>query len=249
MKTLLLVLLSAHIVAGFTALTVGLIPMFFSKGTRIHKRAGLIYVYCMMVGMATAFLLCVLQPFKMMRLFLIGIAVLSLYQSLTGWRAAKQKKQKPQMIDKLLTYLTLTVSVAMLGFGAYLLTNGFSVVAILFTVFGFLTFKNAWYDAKSFTKRPEKMHWFYHHITRMGGSYIATFTAFLVNNANRIVPDGAPAWTETIGWFTPALVGSLLIARTVNYYKQKSENGVVLQPQPMAHGKGFVGNAEQEPKP
>jgi hypothetical protein len=232
MKTLLLVLLSAHIVAGFTALTVGLIPMFFSKGTRIHKRAGLVYVYCMMIGAATALLLCALQPFKMMRLFLVGIAVFSLYLSLTGWRATKQKSQEPQPIDKLLTYLTLTVSVAMLGFGTYLLTNGVSFIAILFTVFGFLTFKNAWYDVKSFTKRPGKMHWFYHHITRMGGSYIAIFTAFLVNNSNRLVPGGVPAWTETIVWLTPALVGSLLIARTVNYYKQKLDKAVVLQPQP-----------------
>jgi uncharacterized membrane protein len=233
MKTLLLILLSAHIVAGFTALTVGLIPMFFAKGTRIHKRAGLVYVYCMMIGAATAWLLCALQPFKMIRLFLIGIAVFSLYLSLTGWRATKQQTRQPQTIDKLLTYLTLTISVAMLGFGAYLLTNGFSVIAILFTVFGFLTFKNAWYDVKSFNRQPEKMHWFYHHITRMGGSYIATFTAFLVNNTNRLVPDGAPAWTETIGWFAPALVGSLLIARTVNYYKQKFGNKEVLQPQPV----------------
>lgn len=94
MKTLILTLLITHIAAGFTALLVGLIPMFFEKGNRLHKRAGLIYVYCMIVVAATAMLLCVLQPFKMMRLFLAGIAVFSFLP--VHYRLACYKKKELQ---------------------------------------------------------------------------------------------------------------------------------------------------------
>lgn len=227
MKILLLI----HVLAGFTALIVGLMPMLLQKGTRFHKRAGLVYVYCMFTVAVTALLLCTLQPFKMIRLFLTGIAIFSFYLCVTGWRATKQKTNGPTQADKILTYVVMAVSVGMVGVGGYLLTNKASVLAVLFAIFGFLTFKNAWYDVQSFSKRPEKMHWFYHHITRMGGSYIATFTAFLVNNAHWITPRDAPAWTETFGWITPAVVGGMLVARTVRQYKQKFSVGQLSQTQ------------------
>lgn len=221
MKTLILTLLIIHVSAGSTALIVGLFPMFSRKGSQLHNRTGLVYVYCMIIVAVTALLLCGLQPFRMMRLFLTGIAIFSFYLCITGWRATRQKKSGPARVDKWLTYGTLVVSVAMLGFGAYLLTSGPSVFAILFTVFGFLTFKNAWYDHKSFGTKPEKMHWFYHHITRMGGSYIATFTAFLVNNMYRMLPSTAPSWIESVGWIAPAIIGGMLIGRTIRYYRGK----------------------------
>lgn len=221
MKTLLTLLLITHVAAGFIALLVGLVSMFTKKGGRLHNRAGLVYVWCMITVAATALLLCGLQPFKMLRLFLTGIAVFSFYLCITGWRATKQKKDGPTPVDKGLTYITLAVSVAMMGFGAYLLTGRISVFTVLFPFFGFLSFRNAWYDLKSFGKTPEKGHWFFHHITRMGGSYIATFTAFLVNNAYRMLPDDAPAWIGTATWIAPPIIGSILIGRTVVYYKQK----------------------------
>ena len=222
MKTLLLILLITHITAGFTALVVGLIPMFFEKGNRLHKRAGLLYVYCMIIVAVTALLLCTLQPFKMMRLFLAGIAVFSFYLCITGWRATKQKKSGPTIADKSLTFVTLFVSLAMIGFGVYLLTtHGASFLPIVFAFFGVLTLVFAGRDIQSMTKPTEKMHWFFQHFTRMGGSYIATFTAALVTNINRILPATAPEWTYTMSWILPSIVGGMLIGRTVRYYRQK----------------------------
>ncbi|GAB3559608.1 DUF2306 domain-containing protein [Spirosoma fluminis] len=222
MKTLITAITIIHVLSGTVALLIGLVPMFSQKGSRLHNRTGLIYVWCMINVAITALLMCGLQPFKMLRLFLTGIAVFSFYLCVTGWRVTKQKKSGPEQADKLLTYVTLVISVAMISFGAYLLTKGISVFAILFPFFGLLTFQNAWFDFKSFGKTPAKMHWFYHHITRMGGSYIATFTAFLVNNVYRMLPADAPAWIGTIGWIAPSIVGGMLIARTIRYYKSKS---------------------------
>lgn len=228
MKTIINALLILHIAVGTIALFIGLVPMFSKKGSALHNRTGLVYVWCMIIIAITALLLCGLQPFKMMRVFLTGIAVFSFYLCLTGWRATKQKITGPTPADKLLTYLTLVVGMAMMGFGAYLLTNGFSAFAILFPLFGFATFRNALYDFRSFGKKPEKLHWFYHHIIRMGGSYIATFTAFLVNNVYRALPDNAPSWLGMLPWIAPGLIGGLIIGRTVRYYKQKHSGSKAL---------------------
>lgn len=222
MKTLILSLLIIHIVSGITALIIGLIPMFSQKGGRLHNRTGLVYVYCMITVAVTALLLCGLQPFKMMRLFLTGIAVFSFYLCVSGWRATKQKKSGPTRVDRLLTYFTAVVSIAMIGFGLYLMTKfGPSFFPVLFTFFGFLTGSFARRDIFQFSRPTEKMHWFFHHITRMGGSYIATFTAALVTNARYLMPQQTPEWIGTMVWIAPALIGGLLIGRTVRYYKQK----------------------------
>lgn len=222
MKTLLLILLITHIAAGFTALLVGLVPMFSTKGNRLHKRAGLVYVYCMIIVAATAILLCVLQPFKMLRLFLAGIAVFSFYLCLTGWRATKQKKSGPTTADKGLTFVTLAVSLAMIAFGIYLLVlNGPLILPVLFMFFGVLTLRFAARDVQLMRQPTEKMHWFFQHFTRMGGSYIATFTAALVTNLGRVLPATSPEWYLTAGWILPSLIGGMLIVRTVRYYRQK----------------------------
>lgn len=221
MKTLVTSLLIMHVAAGTIALLVGLVPMFSKKGGTLHNRTGLVYVWCMITVAITALLLCGLQPFKMLRLFLTGVAVFSFYLCITGWRTTKQKKTGPARADKILTYGTLVVSVAMVGFGAYLLTGGLSAFTFLFPIFGFATFRHAWYDFRSFGKTPEKMHWYYHHITRMGGSYIATFTAFLVNNVYRMLPDNTPVWIGTMSWIAPGIVGGVIIGRTIRYYKRR----------------------------
>ena len=222
MKTLIISLLIIHVATGVIALIVGLIPMFSRKGGRLHNRAGLIYVYCMITVAITALLLCAIQPFKMMRLFLTGIAVFSFYLSMSGWRATKQKKSGPQQADKILTYLTLAVSVLMVGFGMYLMaSNGTSFFPVVFSFFGVLTFTFAGRDIRAMNRPTEKMHWFFQHFTRMGGSYIATFTAALVTNIGRILPQNAPDWAGTASWIAPSILGAILISRTVRYYKQK----------------------------
>ena len=222
MKTLLTLLLLTHIAAGFTALVVGLIPMFVQKGGRLHNRAGLVYVYCMITVAVTALLLCGLQPFKMMRLFLTGIAVFSFYMCFTGWRATKAKNGQQTTFDTLLTDGTLLVGVAMVLFGTYLLVqNGASFLPIVFTFFGVLTSQFAWQDNRKARQPALQMGWYFQHFVRMGGSYIATFTAAAVTNAPRLMPANAPEWTTTLIWIAPSVLGGLLIGRTIRYYKQK----------------------------
>lgn len=222
MKTLLTALTISHVLAGILALFVGLIPMFAPKGGRLHNRAGLVYVWCMLFVGVTALGLCGLQPFRMTRLFLAGVAVLSLFLCLSGWRATKHKAGNVPLPDRALRYAALGTGLAMAGFGTYLIVrDGPLFLPIVFTFFGLLMTRFAVEDIRQLRRPVEKTHWFFQHFTRMGGSYIATFTAAVVTNLHRLAPEGAPDWLGTLVWIAPSLLGGLLIRRTVARYRRK----------------------------
>ena len=202
------------------ALLVGLVPMLSQKGTSLHRRTGLVYVWCMIIVAATAILLCGLQPFRMFRLFLAGIADFSFYLCMSGWRATKQKKGLYAPFDKVLAYVTLLSGGGMIAFGVYLLVlNGLQFFPIVFTFFGVLTSRFALEDARKLGRPAEKQQWFFQHFIRMGGSYIATFTAAVVTNFYRFAPTSTPGWVNTVIWIAPAVIGGWFIGRTVRHYK------------------------------
>lgn len=226
MKTLISFLLITHVVAGALSLLLGIVAMLSKKGGRLHNRAGLIYVWCMTYVAATALLLCAIQPFTLGRLFLAGIAVFSFYLSTTGYRAVLLKRSKrtlenPPAFDRWLTYGTLVISLVMIGFGVFLITQSAASQSILFAFFGMFTLIFSRQDLRQFGKPTQKMSWFFQHFTRMGGSYIAAFTAFIVNNNGRMLPEGSPGWVYLAGWILPSLIGGMLIGRTVRHYTMK----------------------------
>ena len=207
-----------HISAGAVALFAGLIPMLGRKGGVWHRRAGRVYVGAMIVVAITALVLTALLPLTGGRLFLTGIAVFSFYLSFSGWRAAARRTYSLAPLDRALVVFTLLVGLAMLGAGVYW-------QAILFGFFGALMLTFAGFDARALLRpaAPEgrPIPWIFRHIPRMGGSYIATFTAFLVVNLGRWLPDTAPAWCNTIGWIAPSIIGGMLIRRAVRAWKAK----------------------------
>lgn len=203
-----------HIGAGTVALFAGLIPMLGRKGGPAHRRAGQVYVGAMITVALTAVVLTSLLPVTGSRLFLTGIAVFSFYLSFSGWRTARRRTAGLALPDRALAIFTALVGLAMIGAGIYW-------QAILFAFFGGLTLLFAGHDMRTAfappTGRPEP--WIFRHISRMGGSYIATFTAFLVVNLGHWLPAAAPAWLNTVGWIAPSLVGTLLIRRTIRHYR------------------------------
>jgi uncharacterized membrane protein len=210
-------LLATHIAAGTTALLAGLVPMLGRKGGVWHVRAGRLYVYCMLAVALTAVGLCLLQPLTLSRLFLTGVAMLSFYLSFSGWRAARRRSASLARPDQLLAVAALLVGVLMVGTGLWL-------QAVLFAFFGGLICLFAGLDTRqSLFPRPAEQAepWMLRHLARLGGSYIAAFTAFLVVNTGRVLPADAPAWLGTAVWIVPTLVGSLLIARTVRHYRAR----------------------------
>lgn len=227
MKTLLIII---HVCFGFLALTVGLVPMLSKKGGRLHKTTGLIYYWSMIVVAASAVALVLISPFSNGRLFLTGIAIFSFYLCYTGNRSLKQRDGEPvRWFDWSVSGIMTTGAIGMILYGLFQMSNNwskgqFDPMSALFVLFGFFSFTNARYDFKKY-RFPEKARywhkeWFFMHIIRICGSYIATFTAFALVNIRYVFPDSH--WVvNLLTWVMPGVVGGIFIGRTVRMYLSK----------------------------
>ncbi len=225
MQTFLQFTLYLHIFAGFTALTTGLVPMFSQKGSKVHITWGKVYYWAMFVVAITAL---IRFQMKLNLIFLSGIAVFSFYNTFTGARLIHRKTNpKPLFVDWFGAVLMVIGSFGMLYFSylAYRMDNVF--YTILFTIFGLFMFVLAFEDLRVFTGRklidndvPVPLrYWFQNHISRMGGSYIATVTAFLVVNNPPYIPG-------LVVWIAPGVIGGILIAITRIKYGKKAREAM-----------------------
>ena len=220
MQTFLKFDLYLHIFAGFTALTTGLVPMLAKKGSKTHTTWGKIYFWAMFVVALTA-----LIRFRMdLRLiFLSGIAVFSFYNTFTGVRLIHRKSNpKPFLIDWFGAILMIIGSLGMLYFAYLAHQNDNVFYTILFAIFGMFMFVLAFEDLRVFMGKKQidnnvplqTRYWFQNHISRMGGSYIATVTAFLVVNNPPQIPG-------LVAWIAPGVIGGVIIRRTQRFYMKK----------------------------
>ncbi|RRB10922.1 DUF2306 domain-containing protein [Larkinella knui] len=220
-------MIGIHVAAGFFALLVGIVPMVTKKGNRLHKVTGLVFYWCMAVVCLTAVYLVFFKPSA---LFLLFIAILSFYFCFSGRRLLRLKKAQNQftLTDQIAAYLALGASLVMFGLGIQAVVNwvmmgSISIFGLLYFFFAGILFSNARYDVLLF-RHPEKtrygkIEWFFGHITRMCGSYIATLTAFATVNT-RYLPDHH-FMIDIAAWTLPGIIGGILIGRTIRYYLKK----------------------------
>jgi len=215
------IVLIIHIISGFTALSSGLVPMLVKKGTRTHVISGYIFVFGMYGVSLTSTLMFIVKPYNPFLLFLLFIGIFSFYLTYTGISAIKHNKAqyKIKIMDWVAVGTILIAGIAMVSFSIYYLLQLDYVFAILYGVFGYLSLSLFFGDYKSFMKwrvsSPEKMAWFYNHMSRILGSYIATFTAFCVVNVHFLPP--------LIVWSLPGLIGGIGITIWIRKYKKKFE--------------------------
>lgn len=117
----------------------------------------------------------------------------------------------------------LGCSILMLSYAAYcvvVLSNTY--LAILFTVFGTVLFITANNDRKLFSgkKASEKMYWYFGHIGRIMGAYIATVTAFSVN-MTRYYPEGTSIYLQLIPWLAPGIILGIGTSYYANRQREK----------------------------
>lgn len=219
-KTILFI----HVLFGFSALATGIVPMIAKKGGKVHKFWGNVYYWSMFGVFVTTLMLFALKPRELKLQFFLCIAILSFYLTFSGERVLKMKKNATQatLYDRLATVVALVGGAAMLGYAVYaafILQNNF--ITILFTVFGLGLTLNARKDWQLFTGKieSEKMHWYFGHISKIMGAYIATVTAFCVN-MTRYLPEDASVYLQLVPWLAP---GVLLGVGTACYGKRQRE--------------------------
>jgi uncharacterized membrane protein len=212
-ETFLRVMLWLHIVGGTSALINGLGAMFTTKGGRAHRIFGKIYFWSMTAVFVSALVLSIAHN----KTFLLMVAFFSYYFTVRGYRILYLKKlgttQKATWIDWTISSVAGAFIVFLYAWGVYALINGetMGIVAIFFGVVG-STFLVK--DVKQFRRTPEKMHWWYGHISSMGASYISASTAFVVVNIS------IPGFGWAL-WLLPSVIGGTLIGRTIRYYKKQ----------------------------
>ena len=218
------IILLIHVAFGFSALATGVVPMVARKGGKVHKFWGNVYYWSMFGVFVTTLGLFALRPGELRLQFFLCIAILSFYFTFSGDRVLRMKKSATQatVLDRVAAGLALACGLAMLGYAVYGvigLQNYF--IAILFTVFGILISVNARKDLQLFFGRAdsEKMHWYFGHISKIMGAYIATITAFCVN-MGKYIPEDASAYWQLIPWLAP---GVLLGVGTAYYSKRQKE--------------------------
>ena len=226
MKILLTLTLYIHIAAGFLALVTGLVPMFAQKGGKVHIFWGKIYFWAMFMVALTA-----LMRFQMQTrlIFLAAIAIFSFYNTFTGVRLIQRKESlKPSWLDYFASILAMMCAFAMFYFAFFGYQKGDRFLSILFLVFGMAVFTMSLEDLRVFMgkkviddagKPVPIRYWFQNHISRMGGSYIATVTAFLVVNNPPYIPG-------LVVWIAPGVIGGTIISFVRRSYHKKYQKVV-----------------------
>ncbi|MDZ7900216.1 MAG: DUF2306 domain-containing protein [Arcicella sp.] len=224
MKNFLTLTLYVHIASGFIALVTGLVPMFAQKGGKAHIFWGKIYFWAMFVVALTALLRFQMQ---MRLIFLAAIAIFSFYNTFTGVRLIQRKESlKPSWLDYFASILAMMCALSMFYFAFLGFQKGDRFLSILFLVFGVAVFRISFEDLRVFMgkkviddegKPIPIRYWFQNHISRMGGSYIATVTAFLVVNNPPFLPG-------LLVWIAPGVIGGFIIAWVRISYRKKYKN-------------------------
>jgi uncharacterized membrane protein len=202
-----------HILAGSLALLCGPIAMMNQNGGKLHRLSGKIYFYSMMIIVVSATVLAIRHE----KWFLLMVAIFTLYIISTGYRSLKLKKigrgQKAEQLDWLIWGLAVLAGLSLEFSGMYWCFGEGNSFGIVPMVFGFIV-----KDYQRFTRvSNDKLLWLKVHIGNMMGGYIATMTAFLVQNVHT-----DPAW---IAWLAPTIVFVPVLSYTIRKFSLKQQKG------------------------
>jgi hypothetical protein len=203
-----------HIISGSLALIAGPIAMFNQDGGKLHRKSGIIYFYSMMVIFVSSIILSIARE----NLFLFMVGIFSCYLVMTGYRALKLKMlhrgQKAEKIDWFILIISLFAGIGLMMMGVWLYFSKDNSFGLVPFIFGGVMLMGVKEDYNRFTVPPtEKNHWLLKHIAGMMGGYIATLTAFLVQNVNT-----DPSF---IAWLAP----SVLVTPIIIYSTRKIKKG------------------------
>ncbi len=217
METSRNIILVLHIIAGFSALTIGIVPFIAKKGGKLHNATGKVFYYAMIFVAISAFVLAIYRFSP----FLLMVGILTLYSTVTGYRGL-QLKRKRATKGELRDWALLAFSGMALVFTIWKTIAQFGInntgVLILVGVFGTILMAQLISDIPVFSGRKvmKNKSWIRYHISRISGAYIAALTAFLVNNVH--------TQPEYLAWLLPTIIGLPLVSvLRRRYFAQKKK--------------------------
>jgi uncharacterized membrane protein len=217
LTTMYKAILLFHILAGTVALGSGLVAIFAAKGRQNHNRSGRTYELAMYAVGVSAILMTLLK----FNPFLLSIGIFALYLTYAGKRALfyfrLRQTYSPGIPDKLPSVAGLVTGLFMIGFPVWQMVMQGSFFVPVLAIFGFTLSGSCIGDLYRLRKpelfTPGNKVWLLKHIGMMGGAYISTVTAFLVNNVH--------IEQQWLVWVAPTAVGTVLISRAIRNWSSK----------------------------
>jgi uncharacterized membrane protein len=221
MDTLIQIVLTTHVVAGFTSLALFFIPAFARKGGKLHNMVGRWYVYGMWTVVATALLLCAARLYQghfVQALFLGFLALLTSGPLYHGIAVLRNKQRPSAKMQK--TYLAFEITLAIAG--TYLAGAGLGwwgpgghALLIIFGILGMVITIPGLIDR--YRGREKEYDWLVEHFSGLLITAVAAFTAFFAFGGRRIFGNLFEGNLEIIAWVAPTILGVAFI----RYYKWK----------------------------
>ena len=126
-----------HILAGSLGLLFGYIALFAAKGSQMHRKSGMLYVYVMLVMCVFGALMAALSG--VWTIINVPAGWSTAYLVMTGMVTVRRPAGWSRRLDIGLMVVALTVGVAMLGFGLQAVAQGgdrYGIPAFPFFLFG-----------------------------------------------------------------------------------------------------------------
>lgn len=183
--------LMLHIVAGALALLLGAGAAVARKGSRAHVGCGRGFAGTMVVTAGSAFVLSLLTG----KPFLLVISLFSAYLVVSGWLWGRPLADPTRALA---ARVSGGIGLAFAGLIFWVGLSGDALNPVLIVFGAILTLM----AGLELIRPVAKIDRFRAHGSRMGGAYIAAFTAFLVVNL-----DSPSLWP----WLLPSLLGTPLI--------------------------------------
>ena len=198
------IMIYLHVAFGMMALGTGVTAIIMKKGSKHHRRSGLLYYYAIMGIIATSFYISIVKENQ----FFFHLSFFVLYLTYSGYRSINNKQLTPSKSDWLIWLVGTINGIAMIW-----------TMSTVMIVFGAISIINILKDAQLFYKAINhqelpKSAWLVRHIGMMMGSYIGTVTAFLVNNYNY----AAAPW---LLWLLPTAI----LVPLIMYWSRRAKNG------------------------
>ncbi|SDN83664.1 Predicted membrane protein [Halobacillus aidingensis] len=217
------IMLTIHIIAGFSALAVFWIPLVTKKGGNIHRKVGWVYVTAMYTVAATALYMGIYRIFfdytvpeaRAFSFFLLFIATLSGATAWMGIRVLRFKRRT----EKHRNVYDLGISCLLILMSAITMVVGWMYDFPLLQYFPILGIILGGGQLYYWLTPPQnKMHWYFEHYGNLIGCSIATLTAFTVFGAPRLLNISS---TSIWLWLLPTVVLTPLIYVFNWYYRKK----------------------------
>jgi hypothetical protein len=220
-------LIIVHVVGALFSLVLAPVAMITRKGSTTHRQWGKAYFWGMFLTNATALILLAWR----FNVFLLGVTILSFYAALSGYRVLYRKRplqgHGPTRFDWASAGVALAAGVMLVAWGvltalgvtqAWIPGGGSQIIfVVLPIVFGLLIANDANTDLRMFRAPSTDPHWWwYYHMERMLGSYVALWTALMVQQVGPRLPFSI----QWVVWVAPAAVGTVAIAYWIRRYRR-----------------------------